>query len=75
MVTGYYRYEHPSRQGRYRLHSRPGPLAQPADISDPQALAIYLRPKNIGAGPLCPGPVLTNITPALNGKRKADTDD
>ena len=32
-----------------------------AIVAMTEALAIYLRPKNIGVTLLCPGPVLTNI--------------
>ena len=38
---------------------------KPPSCRSAKALAIYLRPKNIGVTLLCPGPVLTNIAAAV----------
>ena len=45
----------------YSYDRMPYAATKAAIVQISEALAIYLRPKNIGVTLLCPGPVLTNI--------------
>ncbi|CDO90456.1 short-chain dehydrogenase [Mycobacterium triplex] len=45
----------------YSYDRMPYAASKAAIVQMSEALAIYLRPKNIGVTLLCPGPVLTNI--------------
>ena len=45
----------------YSYDRMPYAASKAAIVAMTEALAIYLRPKNIGVTLLCPGPVLTNI--------------
>ena len=45
----------------YSYDRMPYAASKAAIVQITEALAIYLRPKNIGVTLLCPGPVLTNI--------------
>ena len=45
----------------YSYDRMPYAASKAAIVQVTEALAIYLRPKNIGVTLLCPGPVLTNI--------------
>lgn len=45
----------------YSYDRMPYAASKAAIVQISEALAIYLRPKNIGVTLLCPGPVLTNI--------------
>ncbi|OBJ05320.1 short-chain dehydrogenase [Mycobacterium alsense] len=49
----------------YSYDRLPYAATKAAIVQISEALAIYLRPKNIGVTLLCPGPVLTNIATAM----------
>jgi NAD(P)-dependent dehydrogenase (short-subunit alcohol dehydrogenase family) len=49
----------------YSYDRMPYAATKAAIVQISEALAIYLRPRNIGVTLLCPGPVLTNIAAAV----------
>ncbi|MCV7381866.1 short-chain dehydrogenase [Mycobacterium alsense] len=49
----------------YSYDRMPYAATKAAIVQISEALAIYLRPKNIGVTLLCPGPVLTNIATTI----------